>query len=158
MRFRHVSVSISLSLPRRHPKAYIRSAATTMFIAWQYPISSFTQLYAVSTRLNRPIPSSFWKPGYSGRLRLRSFSISSIARDSRPENLSRVSVYSLGFCSRMYNEPDVSSHISPRSRFGSPTRISFWKSNCRIRVAFRPFSIWLSAYTISIRSVDRPRR
>ena len=117
-----------------------------MFIAWQYPISSLTQLYAVNTRRNRPIPSSDWNPGYSGRLRLRSFSISSIARDSRPENLSRVSAYSRGFCSRMYNEPDVSSHISPRSRFGNPTRISFWKSSCRIRVAFRPFSTGVSAH------------
>ena len=111
-----------------------------MFIAWQYPTSSFVQLYAVRTLLNRSIPSSLWNPGYSGRLRFRSFSISSIARDSRPSNFARVSANSVGFSSRKNKDPDVNSHISPRSRFGKPTRISLWKVGCRIRVTLRPFS------------------
>lgn len=119
---------------------YISNAATTMFIAWQYPTSSFVQLYAVKTRRSLPMPASSWKPGYSGRLRLRSFSISSIARDSRPENFASVSVYRFGFCRRRKNEPEVSSHTSPRNLFGRPTRISLWKVGWRISVAPRPFS------------------
>ena len=119
---------------------HIRRAATTIFIAWQYPTASLVQLYAVKTRRSRPMPSSLWNPGYSGRLRFRSFSISSMARDSLPEYFSNVSVYSFGFSSRKKKEPEASSHISPRRRFGRPTRISLWKVGCRISVALRPFS------------------
>lgn len=120
---------------------YINNAATTMFIAWQYPTSSFVQLYAVKTRRNLPMPASSWKPGYSGRLRFRSFSISSIASDSRPENFASVSVYRFGFCKRRKNEPQASSQISPRSRFGRPTRINLWNVGWRMSVAPRPFSV-----------------
>lgn len=111
-----------------------------MFMAWQYPISGSIQLYAVRTRRKRPMPSSLWNPGYSGRLRFKSFSISSMARDSCPSNLANVCWYSFGDCRRRNKEPDVSSHISPRSRFGKPTLISLWKVGWRTKVAFRPFS------------------
>ena len=40
--------------------------------------SGFFQLYAVSTLLRDVIPIWLWYPGYSGRLRFRSFSISSV--------------------------------------------------------------------------------
>lgn len=120
---------------------YINNAATTMFMAWQYPTSSFVQLYAVRTLRSRPIPASSWKPGYSGRLRFRSFSISSIASDSRPENFASVSVYKFGSCKRRENEPEVSSQISPRKRFGRPTRMSLWNVGWRTSVAPRPFSV-----------------
>ena len=52
------------------------------------------------------MPASSWKPGYSGRLLFRSFSISSIASDSRPEYLASVSVYRFGFCRRKKKEPE----------------------------------------------------
>lgn len=112
-----------------------------MFIAWQYPTSSFVQLYAVRTLRSRPMPASSWKPGYSGRLLFKSFSISSIASDSRPEYLASVSVYRFGFCRRRKNEPEVSSHTSPLRRLGRPTRMSLWKVGWRTSVAPRPFSV-----------------
>ena len=112
-----------------------------MFIAWQYPTSSFVQLYAVRTLRSRPMPASSWKPGYSGRLLFRSFSISSIASDSRPEYLASVSVYRFGFCRRKKKEPEVSSQTSPRKRLGRPTRMSLWKVGWRTSVAPRPFSV-----------------
>lgn len=112
-----------------------------MFIAWQYPTSSFVQLYAVRTLRSRPMPASSWKPGYSGRLLFKSFSISSIASDSRPEYLANVSVYRFGFCRRRKNEPEVSSQTSPRKRLGRPTRMSLWKVGWRTSVAPRPFSV-----------------
>jgi hypothetical protein len=42
---------------------------------------------------------------------------------------------------RRKREPDESSHTSPRSRLGKPTRINLWNVGCRTRVAFRPFSV-----------------
>src|SRR3569833_2550509 len=77
------------------------------------------------------MPSSLWKPGYSGRLRFKTFSISSIARDSWPSNLERVSAYREGISRRRYRDPDVSSHFSPLCRMGRPTRISLWMFVCR---------------------------
>lgn len=86
------------------------------------------------------MPSSLWNPAYSGKLRLRSFSISSMASDSRPSNLARMSVYKFGCCNLRNRDPDVSSHSSPRSRFGRPTRRSRVNVGCLMSVRFRPLS------------------
>ena len=134
----------------------ISKAATTMFIAWQYPTSALTQLYAVSTLRRRPIPSSLWNPGYSGKLRFKSFSISSMASESRPVNLDRVFVYNWGSWSRRKRDPDVISHISPRNRLGRPTRISLWNVGCLMRVALRPLSKKYSSALNTHKAPGRP--
>lgn len=69
-----------------------------------------------------------------------------MAKDFRPSCFARVSVYWFGFCKRRKKEPEVSSHISPLSLFGKPTRMSLWKVGCRMRVAFLPFSFKYSLH------------